>query len=314
MKVLVVGSSGQVGRSLVQRMARRGDEVVATFNSRRPLGSVSEVDHLDKADPAAVQEVVRRHRPKVVVDTGAMHNVDYCESHRDEAFRVNAEGTQSLARASRAAGAQFVFVSTDFVFDGTRSEPYRETDPTGPVSVYAESKLAGEAAARSASAENLVVRPSVIYSWLDTRTRQESSSGKGVNFGTWLAEEVANGRPVRIIEDQIASPTLADDLAGAIVALIDNHASGVFHTAGATPINRFEFSVALVRKVGLDPTLVTPARTSELNQKAKRPANSSLSSDLLTQTTGYRMLDLAAQLDRFSASVRDDPAALRGRS
>jgi dTDP-4-dehydrorhamnose reductase len=314
MKVLVIGASGQVGRSLVERLSGRGDVVVATFNSRRPSGGASTVDRLDKSDLVSAREVLERHRPEVVIDTGAMHNVDYCESHRAEAFRVNAEGTRAIAEFSRAENARFVFVSTDFVFDGAQREPYRETDPTRPVSVYAESKLAGEEATTAASPENLVVRPSVIYSWLETRARQESSSGKGINFGTWLAEEVAHGRSVRIIEDQTASPTLADDLAGAILALVDHHVSGVVHTAGATAINRFEFSMALVRRIGLDPTLVRPVRTAELHQTAKRPANSSLSSDRLAQATGYRMLDLPAQLDRFVAAMHDDPAAFRGRT
>jgi dTDP-4-dehydrorhamnose reductase len=314
MKVLVIGSSGQVGRSLVESMARRGDEVVATFNSRRPSAALTTVDHLDKSDPSGVREILARHRPQLVIDTGAMHNVDYCESHREEAFRVNAEGTHALAATAAAVNARFVFVSTDFVFDGGKSGAYRETDPTGPISVYAESKLAGEAATMSASAENLVVRPSVIYSWLDTLSRQDSSSGKGINFGTWLVEEVAHGRTVRIIEDQVASPTLAEDLAGAILALTDRRASGIFHTAGATPMNRYEFSVALVRSVGLDAALVRPVKTAELNQKARRPVNSSLSTERLAGVTGYRMLDLPSQLERFASAVSEDPAAFRGRT
>jgi dTDP-4-dehydrorhamnose reductase len=311
MKVLVVGSAGQVGRSLVRKLAERGDTPIATFNSRRP--SVSGiVEPLDKTDAAAGRAVLERHRPDVVVDTGALHNVDYCELHPEEAFRVNRDGTRYLAEGARSVGARFVFVSTDFVFDGTKQGPYVESDPPVPASIYAESKLAGEAATIGASSENVVARPSVIYSWLDTRSRQESSSGKGTNFGTWLAEEVAHARPVRIIQDQVASPTLAEDLAGAILALVDHRAAGVFHTAGASARNRYEFSVELVRRIGLDPSLVHPVRTADLNQKAKRPANSSLASDQLARVTGYRTMDLAAQLDRFARAVRDDPAAFGG--
>jgi dTDP-4-dehydrorhamnose reductase len=313
MKVLVVGSAGQVGRSLVQQLADRGDTAIATFNSRRPAVS-GPVETLDKTAAEGVRAVLERHRPDVVIDTAALHNVDYCESHPDEAFKVNRDGTRHLAESSHAIGARFVFVSTDFVFDGAKSGPYVESDRAIPASVYAESKLAGEAATLAASSENVVARPSVIYSWLDTRTRQESSSGKGMNFGTWLAEEVAHGRPVRIIEDQVASPTLAEDLAGAILALVDRNQAGVFHAAGASALNRYEFSVQLVRRIGLDASLVRPVRTAELNQKAKRPANSSLDSDRLARSTGYRMMDLDAQLDRFGAAVRADPAAFGGRA
>ena len=312
MKVLVVGAAGQVGRSLVQQAATGGDEVVATYNSRRPTVPAAAVEALDKTDAARCTEVIGRHRPELVVDTGALHNVDYCEGHPEEALRVNRDGTRFLAEAAASVGARFVFVSTDFVFDGRKSGPYVESDPPKPESHYAESKLAGERAALAASPDNLVVRPSVIYSWLDSRTRAESSSGKGMNFGTWLVEEVGHGRPVRIIQDQVASPTLAEDLAAAILALVRAGAHGTFHAAGATPATRYDFSVELVRRVGLDPAHVRPVQTAELNQKARRPVNSSLSSDYLAQVSGYRTLSLPSALDRFAQAFSDDPGAPRG--
>ena len=312
MKVLVIGASGQVGRNLVSQLSARGDEPVCTYNSRAPIGSDHPAERLDKTDPAMGKRVIERYRPAVVVDTGALHNVDYCETHRDEAFLVNSTGTRLLAEAAQSVGARFVFVSTDFVFDGRKTVPYIESDPTNPESAYAESKVDGERATLMVSDNNIVVRPSVIYSWVDSRQRSESSSGKGVNFGTWLAQEVAAGRPVRIIQDQIASPTLAEDLAGAILALLDRGAQGIFHAAGSTPVDRYHFSVRLVERLGLEPGLVHATVTSELNQRAKRPANSSLSSELLGRSTGYRMLDLESALERFANSVRADLEPLGG--
>lgn len=306
MKLLVVGASGQVGKSLVEQASNRGDEVVAAYNSRRPALGPIPVISLDKTDAHRCRLVLEQYRPGAIVDTGAVHNVDFCESHPDEARRVNTEGTRNLASAAAAIGARFVFVSTDFVFDGTKSEPYTEADAPHPLSAYAESKLGGEQAARSVGAGALIVRPSVIYSWLDSRTRAESSSGKGLNFGTWLVEEVAHGRPVRIIEDQIASPTLAEDLAGAIISLLDHGCQGTYHAAGKTATSRYKFSTAIISRLGLDTQLVQPVRTGDLNQKARRPVNSSLSSDRLTEETGYRMLDLPAALGRFARSYDDD--------
>lgn len=309
MKLLVVGASGQVGRSIVERAGRRGDEVVAAYNSRRPaLGHVP-VALLDKTNADRCRVVLEEFRPEAVVDTGALHNVDFCESHPDEARRVNTEGTRNLASATAKIGARFVFVSTDFVFDGMKSGPYTEADAPRPVSVYAESKLGGELATGSSMTGALIVRPSVIYSWLDSRTRAESSSGKGLNFGTWLVEEVAHGRPVRIIVDQTASPTLAEDLAGAIIALLDHGCEGIYHTAGKSATSRYKFSTELISRLGLDTNLVQPVHTSDLNQMARRPVNSSLSCDRLTEATGYRMLDLPAALDRFARSYDGDPGA-----
>jgi dTDP-4-dehydrorhamnose reductase len=307
MKVVVVGAAGQVGRNLVRLALRRGDSVAATYKARRPADDAVPLEPLDKTDAKACDLVLERLHPDVVIDTGAMHNVDYCETHADEANAVNREGTRHLAESARRLGSRFVFISTDFVFDGSGPTPYLESATPRPQSIYAESKLAGEQATLATDSGNLVVRPSVIYSWLDTRQRAESSSGKGLNFGTWLAEEVACRRPVRIINDQIASPTLASDLAGAILALIEHECRGIVHTAGATATDRFSFSVQLVSRLGLDSSLVQPVTTAELHQKALRPAVSSLASERLASEAGYRMMDLPAALDRFAADFNADP-------
>jgi dTDP-4-dehydrorhamnose reductase len=311
MKVLVVGAAGQVGHRLIRRTLARNDVAIAGFNMRQPVDSGVVSEHVDKTDERLCHDVVTRHRPDVVIDTGALHNVDYCEVHPEEADRVNRDGTRFLAEAAREVGSTFVFVSTDFVFDGTRLAPYRESDAPHPESRYARSKLGGEEATLAASTQNLVVRPSVIFSWWDTRIRQTSSSGKGMNFATWLLEEVAHGRPVRIVRDQVASPTLADDVAGAIFALLDHRAHGTFHTAGASPLTRYEFSRKLVQRLGFDHSLVSPVMTSELRQAAKRPANSSLSSALLREVTGYSTMDLPTALDRFARDFEHDPGAPR---
>ncbi len=309
MKFLVVGAAGQVGRNLVRRSLNRGDEVVGAYNARPPSVPGLLEEQLDKTNELRCHEVVLRHRPDVVIDTGALHNVDFCETHPEDANRVNRDGTRYLAESAQEVGAKFVFVSTDFVFDGTGNPPYHESDPPHPQSVYAESKLAGERATLGVSPNNLVVRPSVIYSWIDTRQRKESSSGKGMNFGTWVVEEVAAGRPVRIINDQIASPTLADDLAGAILALIDNRAEGTFHAAGRTPVTRYDFTVRLIEWLSLDAALVRPIATQELAQKAQRPTNSSLSSEQLEKVTKYRTMDLATALVEFATGFHADPGS-----
>jgi dTDP-4-dehydrorhamnose reductase len=309
MKLLVVGAAGQVGQSVVRRASAHGDTVVAAYKSRTPVAGGANVEQLDKSDRERCREVVGRLRPDVVVDTGALHNVDYCESHPDEAFGVNRDGTRNLAQAAEQVGARFVFVSTDFVFDGHKQGPYQEADVPSPESTYARSKLEGEVAAARSNRLAAVVRPSVIYSWLDSRNRQASSSGKGINFGTWLVEEVARGRPVRVVQDQIASPTLADDLAEALLDVTRAGRTGTFHAAGATACSRYDFSVALVRRLGLDAQLVTPVATADLHQVARRPLNSSLSSERLAAETGHRMLELSSALDRFAHDFESDPGA-----
>ncbi len=307
MRLLVIGGAGQLGGSVAEQALARGDEVVATYLARTPRLPGATLEPFDKADSGRAAELLERYRPELVVDTGALHNVDYCEQHPEEAVRVNATATTAIARACASRGVRFLFVSTDFVFDGGDVPPYDEESPARPQSEYARSKRAGEVGTLAASAAHLVVRPSVIYSWIDTRRRAESSSGKGVNFGTWLVEEVRRGRTVRIVEDQIASPTLAEDLAGALLALARGAPGGLYHAAGRTALDRWTFSRRLVERLGLSTELVTPVRTADLHQVAPRPLNSSLSSEKLARTTGYRMLPLDAALDRFAAAYRADP-------
>jgi dTDP-4-dehydrorhamnose reductase len=309
MRLLVVGAAGQVGDSLVRQAREQGHSVTGTYRMRTSGVPGLEALALDKTDSAAVERLVEKVRPEVVIDTSAMHNVDYCESHPEEAFRVNRDGTAYLAKAAHALGAQFTFISTDFVFDGSGHPPYTERDTVHPQSEYARSKVEGELAALApAPDQNLVVRPSVIYSWWGPRRQSASSSGKGVNFGTWLAEEVRQGREVRIIDDLITSPTHAGDLAGAILALLSKSAHGVYHTAGGTAIDRYRFSVALIERIGLDPQKVRPVHATEFAQKAPRPSNSSLDSSHLTASTGYRMMELPAALERFARERTEDLA------
>jgi dTDP-4-dehydrorhamnose reductase len=307
MKVLVIGGAGQVGRNLVRTYLKDEQWVGATFKARRPPESAHAVERLDKSSQSDCNSIVDKLRPDLVIDTGALHNVDYCEAHPDEANAVNRDGTRYLAEACQRIGAKFVFISTDFVFDGSGTPPYTETVSPRPQSEYARSKLEGEAATLATSPDNLVVRPSVIYSWLDTRERGVSSSGKGLNFGTWLVEEVIARRPVRIINDQVASPTLAEDLACAVHALVKSGASGIFHAAGRTPLTRYDFSVRLVEELGLDTSMVKPVATRDLNQKAQRPNNSSLDSSKLALRTGYHTLEIDAATKRFAYDYRSDP-------
>jgi dTDP-4-dehydrorhamnose reductase len=277
--------------------------VSGTFAQRRPSDLPEEaVARLDKADPASIREALGRLRPEAIVDTGALHHVDYCETHPEEADGVNGTGTAHVAAEAARLGARLLFVSTDYVFDGTVGRPYRESDPVSPINVYGATKVAGERATLAASERNLVVRSSVIVSWVPADVRAATGSGKGINFATWALEELRAGRPLRIVDDQIGSPTLADDLAAAIVRLLERGATGTYHAAGATPIDRFAFTRRLARRFGLEEDLVRPIRTSELRQAARRPHDSSLNSGRLREGTGYRMGDLDALLDQLHAS------------
>jgi dTDP-4-dehydrorhamnose reductase len=265
--LLVVGASGLVGGK-VATQARGSFQVVGTHRGPAPpkTEGVRFVElHKERVEDGMA--LVRRLKPSAVIDTAALHNVDRCEEERDLAWQVNAGSTGALARVALDVGGRYLFVSTDFVFDGRKGR-YLETDVPRPVNYYGETKLAGEHAVLAASPEHLVVRPSVVFGWDDSR----------LNFATWVLSSLKDGKPVSVATDWIGSPTFADSLAAAVLRLLKVPDGGVYHLAGPDPLSRYDFAVQLATAFGLDPTAVKPVTSGDLNLKAPRPPDSSLSS------------------------------------
>ncbi len=263
--LLIVGGSGLVGSKVAAAARARGDRVVATTRGAPPRIPGVEFVELAKEDVDAGRALLRKVHPDAVVDTAAMHNVDKCEEDRDLAWRINAGSTGALAQTATDLGARYLFISTDFVFDGAKGG-YREADVARPVNVYGETKLQGEHAVLAASPEHLVVRPSVIYGWDDTR----------LNFATWMMTQVREGKSVNIVTDWIGSPTLADSLAEACLRLLDAKDGGVYHLAGKDALSRYDFAMRLAKAFHLDTSLVKAVNSADLKMKAPRPRDSSL--------------------------------------
>lgn len=264
--LLVVGASGLLG-GRVAALARRSFDVVGTHRGTAPkLDGVRFVElHKERTEDGMA--LVRSLKPSAVVDTAALHNVDRCEEERDLAWQVNAGATGALARVTHDVGGRYLFVSTDFVFDGTKGG-YRESDVPRPVNYYGETKLGGEHAVLATSPEHLVVRPSVVFGWDDTR----------LNFATWVLASLKEGKSVSVATDWIGSPTFADSLAEGILRLLPVPEGGVYHLAGAEALSRHAFAVRLATAFGLDPTAAKPVPSADLKLKAPRPRDSSLSS------------------------------------
>jgi dTDP-4-dehydrorhamnose reductase len=300
--LLVIGGSGLVG-SKVAALASESFKVLATYREKKPKipGVEFAVLHKERVDEGIA--LVRATKPAFVVDTAAAHNVDRCEEERDVAWQMNAGSTGALARVATDVGARYLFVSTDFVFDGRKGR-YREDDVPRPVNYYGETKLAGEHAVLAATSENLVVRPSVIYGWDDRR----------LNFGTWVLSSGRAGTPINVATDWIGSPTFADDLAAGILRVLRVPDGGVYHLAGGDALSRYDFAVRLLKAFDLDPTMAHPVRTEDLHLKAARPADSSLSNTkakrhritLLTADEGIRAMKGQHGLEGFATPARSE--------
>lgn len=269
-RLLIIGGSGLLGFKCIEEAAK-DFEVFATYNAREMESEHCEFCRLDKTNRDDVFSLTEKIKPDVVIDTAALHNVNHCETHRDEAHRVNVEGTRNVAEACRKIGAKMIFMSTDYVFDGKKGY-YTEEDPPNPLSYYAVTKLEGERAVAAAGTDYAIARPSVIYGWNPSELKGlKSSSGKSMNFVIWALGKLQNGEEISIVTDQYSSPTLADNLAEALLTLAKTDKTGIYHTAGKGCINRFDFTKKIAEIFELDESLIKPVTSNMFKQVAERP-------------------------------------------
>jgi dTDP-4-dehydrorhamnose reductase len=250
MRILVLGAGGMLGRDVV-RLA--GDDAVGLTRA-----------DCDVTDADAVRAAVHDASPEVVVNCAAWTDVDGAEERSAEALAVNAEGAANAARAAELGGASVVYVSTDYVFDGEKREPYVESDTTGPISSYGRSKLAGEEATSTANDRHFVVRSSWLF------------GEHGKNFvATMLGIERDE---LRVVDDQVGCPTYTPHLAEGILRLVRGEDYGIHHVAGGGQCSWFEFARAIFERAGIDKR-VEPCGSDEFPRPAKRPAWSVLRSE-----------------------------------
>jgi dTDP-4-dehydrorhamnose reductase len=301
--VLVIGA-GLLGSKIIEQFAGKGEIHGADVDNS--LGEPGcEFHNVDITDRKAVGDLISRVRPAAVFHTAAMTNVDRCELDKGLALRVNGTASGHIALACAKVDAYLCYISTDYVFDG-RKGMYREDDPPKPLSAYGESKLLGETEVRCLGDrwKWVIARSSILY----------GAYKKRFNFASWIVDELGAGHPIRIVTDQAGSPTLADDLASAVVELWRKGATGVFHVAGREPISRYDFALKTCEVFGLDRSLVSPVRTGELRQRAQRPENSSLDVSRAEGALGRRMLDVREGLGRMKAQWESLPAGQRAPS
>ena len=272
MRVLVTGADGQLGRDLLDALAGQVPPGGLRCSLLAPEGPhpglahevlATDIGNMRVDDRDAVQAVFREFRPDLVLHGGALTAVDLCETEVDLAYAVNAVGTRNVAEAAAAISAHVLYVSTDYVFDGTSPRPYREWDAPNPKSVYGASKLAGERECRPGST---IVRTSWVC------------GAHGANMVKTALRLAGGTGPLRFVDDQHGSPTFTADLAAAIVTLGTDRRPGVFHVTNAGTTTWWGLVRATLEAAGADPGRVQPITTAELDppRPAPRPANSVL--------------------------------------
>lgn len=266
-------------------MALRSEFEVHCTSKTHPSTSPKSMK-LDVADSEATLRLVAEIAPDVIINTAALTDVDYCELHKEEAERVNVGGARNLAEAARTNGSRFIHLSTDSVFDGTRGH-YSESDIPNPINTYSKTKLESERIVSQLS-NFAIARPSVVYGW---HTVNPNTTGtKRLNFAMFVLDKLNNDERVKAVTDQYSSPTLADNLAEALLILGRITENGIFHTAGKSCLNRYEFAIAICRIFGYPPELVQPVLSNEFVQVAKRPKNCCLQVGKAEKALGLRFL------------------------
>ncbi len=297
MRILLTGASGQVGGELLEMLKPLG-EVIAPVRAE-----------MDLANMASVRETIRAVQPRWIVNPGAYTAVDKAESEPELAYAINAEAVRVMGEEARAIGAGVIHFSTDYVFDGSASAPYTETDSAGPVSVYGASKLAGEKALGKSGAAQIIFRTSWVY------------GARGKNFLLTILKLARERETLRVVADQHGAPTWSRDLAkmtaevigqceakarGQELAEVLSDLGGVYHAAGAGETTWCGFAAEAVRlkresQPGVRFAEIEGITTAEYPTPAKRPANSRMDCGKLKERFGWRMMDWQDSLRKVLA-------------
>jgi dTDP-4-dehydrorhamnose reductase len=293
-RILVCGSNGLLGQRVSLMLNAASEyEVLSTSRQRTfvfddRLYDYTQLDITQKSD---VKSLVSSFHPTVIVNAAGATDVDWCENHREEAWKANVVGVENLAEAARKVGATMIHVSSDYVFDG-KNGPYDELARPNPISYYGKAKLAGENVLRTSGIPHAIVRTILVYGY-----------GIGVrsNFALWVIENLKAGRQIRCVDDQLGNPTYVGDLAFSVTKIIEREREGLYHVCGAEFLSRFDFAVRAADVFSLDPDLITKTKSSDLQQVALRPL-----------VTGFITLKAATELGVRPLNASEGLAQLKG--
>ena len=280
MKVLVTGVKGQLGHDVAAELTRRGHEAVGV-----------DIDEMDITDAGSVDRVIREAQPDAVIHCAAYTAVDAAEDNEETCRRVNADGTRNIAGVCRALDIRMIYISTDYVFDGSGTREWEPDDERGPVSVYGQTKYEGELAVQSILDKYFIVRIAWVFGI------------NGKNFVKTMLRLAESHDSVTVVNDQFGSPTYTFDLARLLVDMVQTEKYGVYHATNEGICSWYDFACAIFRTAGIDMKVI-PVSTEEYNAKAKRPANSRMSKAKLSEQGFERLPSWEDALKRYIAQLQ----------
>ena len=266
MKVLVTGVKGQLGYDVVRELQKRGHEAVGV-----------DIDEMDITDAAAVERVITQTKPEAVIHCSAYTAVDRAEDDIEICRRVNVDGTENIAKICKKIDCKMLYLSTDYIFSGDGERPWEPDDEASPLNAYGQSKYDGELALKKYVDKYFIVRISWVF---------------GINGNNFIKTMLRLGREngaVKVVDDQIGSPTYTYDLARLLVDMIESDRYGAYHATNEGICSWYEFAKEIFRAAGMNDVSVTPVKSGEFPVKAKRPKNSRMSKEKLV-ANGFSLL------------------------
>lgn len=292
MRILVTGCKGQLGSEIIKQLKAKKSEIgpiPKCYTNATVVGV--DINDFDLSDKQLVKENLRSGSYDIVFNCAAFTNVNACETNQDTAFAANALAIRNLAEVCENTATKLVHVSTDYVFAGNASEPYREYDEPQPVTIYGKTKLAGERYVQERCRRHFVVRTAWLYGY------------NGNNFVKTIMRNAKEKGQLKVVNDQFGNPTSAVDLAHHLLEIAHGNRYGVYHCTNNGVCSWYDFAKTIVELAGID-CVVEPCTTDEFPTDAKRPAYSALDNMMLRLTSGDHMREWQAALKEFISKVK----------
>lgn len=283
MRVLVTGAEGFLGSHLIPQLLAGGHEIIGTTRTAH-----LSYQQLDFTDPFQVHDIFEKYQPEIVIHAGAMTRVDACEEQQWLAYQTNVEGTLNLLMNGEECNSFFVFVSTDFVFDGEKGF-YIETDERKPVNFYGKTKLEAEDAVMEYAGDWSIVRTSLVYG--------KPAPGKS-NILTVVEDKLIKQEPYDVVDDQVRTPTYVEDLASGIIAILERKKTGIYHLSGKDIISPYAMAKAIAAYLKLNESLLRRVTTETFSQPAKRPLRTNLIIEKARKELNFEPLSFGQGLEK----------------
>jgi dTDP-4-dehydrorhamnose reductase len=297
--VLLTGANGFLGQQLSKDLLDAGYRVLGTGKGPQRtniIGATKQFQYIeaDITDDASMDTIVAAHQPEIVVHAAAMTQADECQQNTEACESVNVRATAQLLLSAEAYAAYFLYVSTDFVFDGIKGN-YTEEDDTNPVNYYGFTKMQAEAIVQTSEIPFGIARTCLVYGNHPIGTRN--------NVVTWVKQSLQQQKPIKVVTDQWRTPTWINDLSKGIVQMIQQRAEGIFHLSGEDRLSPYEMALAVAKQYGLDASLIEPVNAATFTQPAKRPPVTGFNINKAKSTIGYLPHRFADALRQMQAEL-----------